>query len=138
VGVLVLVRPPRPEPSGAALAAAAVLAVSFQTFQGSNLPYWLLLSFQLVILFIMVRLVWRMQRGALVPVFRTGKVLLWTGCIYMIVSLGRIIVGAILPDAPAWFSTWIPAAFHLVLAAFVLTLGFFHHREFRKLRVESQ
>jgi|GEM_PF-1079810 hypothetical protein len=101
----------------------------FHAFQGSTLPYWLLLSFQLVILFIMVRLAWRMRCGALVPGFRAGKVLLWTGCIYMVGSLGRIIIGATLPEAPAWFSTWIPAAFHVVLAAFVLTLGLFHQRE---------
>jgi len=103
----------------------------FHAFQGSSLPYWLLLSFQLVILFIMVRLTWRMRCAVLVPSVRAGKVLLWAGCIYMVVSLGRIIIGATLPDAPAWFSTWIPAAFHVVLAAFVLTLGLFHQRESR-------
>ena len=38
-------------------------------------------------------------------------------------SLLRIAVGIAVPAAPAWFSTWIPALFHLVLAGYVLTLA---------------
>ena len=110
----------------------------FRMFQGSSLPYWLLLLFQMVILLIMARLAWRMLRGALVPNFRTGTALLWFGGIYMTASIGRIFVGATLPYAPAWFSTWIPAVFHVVLAAFVLTLALFHQRESRKFERESQ
>jgi len=44
------------------------------------------------------------------------------------VSVGRIVVGLSVPAAPAWFSTWIPAVFHVVLAAYVLTLAHYHRR----------
>ena len=52
-----------------------------------------------------------------------GRVLFWIGVIYMSVSLARIAVGLVVPGAPAWFSTWIPAVFHVVLAAYVLALS---------------
>jgi hypothetical protein len=38
-------------------------------------------------------------------------------------ALGRIGIGLAVPAAPDWFRTWIPAAFHVVLAAFVLALA---------------
>jgi hypothetical protein len=94
----------------------------FHAFQGSRLPYSLLLSAQVVILAVMVRIAWRTQRSTRVPSRVANKALAWAGGIYMAVSLGRIAVGLTLPDAPAWFSTWIPAAFHVVLAGFVLTV----------------
>ena len=101
----------------------------FRAFQGSGLPYWLLLSAQLAILAVMARLAWRAQRGILQPGPRMGRILTWAGGIYMCGSLARIAVGLFVPGAPAWFSTWIPAIFHVVLAAFVLTLAAFHQRE---------
>lgn len=52
-----------------------------------------------------------------------GRVLLWIGGLYMAGSLLRIAVGLVVPGAPAWFSTWIPALFHVVLAGYVLTLA---------------
>jgi hypothetical protein len=100
----------------------------FDSFQGSNLPYWLLLSVQLLILVVMTVVCRRVQTGSLAPSARTGTVLTWAGWIYMTVSVGRIVVGLSWPAAPAWFSTWIPAVFHVVLAAYVLTLAYYHRR----------
>jgi hypothetical protein len=95
-------------------------------FQGSNLPYWLLLSSQLVILALMVRVCLRMQRRTLVRTPRAGLVLAWLGGIYMALALGRIAAGLAIPDAHAWFRAWIPAFFHIVLAAFVLAVSLYH------------
>jgi hypothetical protein len=100
----------------------------FDAFQGSNLPYWLLLSVQLVILVVMTVVCRRVQTGSLAPSARAGTLLMWAGWTYMIVSAGRIVVGVSWPAAPAWFSTWIPAVFHVVLAAYVLTLAYYHRR----------
>jgi hypothetical protein len=97
-----------------------------EAFQGSNLPYWLLLSFQLLILGLMVRVAWRVQTDRLVPSRRAGLWLAWPGAAYMAFALGRIAVGLAVPDAPAWFKTWIPAFFHLVLAGFVLAVSRYH------------
>jgi len=100
----------------------------FDAFQGSNLPYWLLLSVQLVILVVMIVVARRVQTGSLAPSARAGTVLALVGWIYMTLSVGRIAVGLSAPAAPAWFSTWIPAVFHVVLAAYVLTLAYYHRR----------
>lgn len=103
----------------------------FSSFQGSNLPYWALLASQLLILAIMVRVSWRVQRGALIT-DRIGAALAWVGGIYLAGSLGRIVVGLGVPSAPEWYRAWIPAVFHVVLAGFVLTLAAYHYQGARK------
>jgi hypothetical protein len=100
----------------------------FAAFQGSSLPYPLLLAFQLVILGWMVRTIMRVGRGATMPNRRVGRWLAWIGSIYMAGSILRIAVGLAIPSAPTWFSTWIPALFHLVLAGFVISAAAFHLR----------
>jgi len=87
----------------------------FDAFQGSNLPYPALLASQVLILGGMIFCNLRSPKG--------GRVLLWIGSLYMAGSLLRIAVGLAVPGAPAWFSTWIPALFHVVLAGYVLTLA---------------
>lgn len=101
----------------------------FESFQGSGLPYWLLLSAQAAILIAMARYAWRAHAGRFLAQRRTGSVLFWFGSIYMAGSLARIIVGIAIPSAPAWFSTWIPAIFHVVLAGYVLTLASCHRQK---------
>jgi hypothetical protein len=101
---------------------------AFDAFQGSNLPYGLLLSAQVVILGAMVRTAWRAHFGEMSPSPRIGRVLNGLGILYMAVSLGRIVIGLAVPNAPAWFSTWIPATFHVVLAAFVLVAAQYHRK----------
>lgn len=98
----------------------------FQEFQGSSIPYWILLPLQLGIVCIMVTCSWRMQRRTLTVSKRTGTVLLTGGSIYLVGSITRLMIGLFLPGAPAWFSAWIPAIFHVVLAAFVLEVGAYH------------
>ena len=100
----------------------------FNAFQGSSLPYWLLLSVQLVILATMSTCTYRIHLGMLQPSFNVGRTLAWTGGLYMTGSLIRIVVGLTMPGAPAWFSTWIPAVFHVVLAGFVLAMARHHLR----------
>jgi hypothetical protein len=92
----------------------------FNAFQGSGLPYWLLLPAQAMILAVMVRCSRRVQASVFPSGRRSITLLAWLGWIYMTASLGRIAVGLAVPNAPAWFSTWIPAWFHIVLAGFVL------------------
>ena len=90
----------------------------FDAFQGSDLPYSVLLASQIVILGGMVVCNLRPPRAR--------RALVWFGSFYLAGSLARIAVGLAVPGAPAWFSTWIPAAFHVVLAAYVLALARFH------------
>ena len=99
-----------------------------EAFQGSSLPYGLLLLVQLVILAIMVRTSVRMQSADLPPRRRVGLWLGALGALYMAFALGRIAIGLMVPDANAWFRTWIPAFFHVVLAGYVLCASFYHLR----------
>jgi hypothetical protein len=114
------------------------LLPAFDEFQGSSLPYWLLLSAQILILAAMTLISWRVQAGMLAPSARAASVLAWAGGIYMAGSLVRIAVGLAVPAAPDWFRTWIPAIFHVVLAGFVLTLAVYHRRGLRFRRGEAQ
>ncbi|HUQ25143.1 MAG TPA: hypothetical protein VM140_05690 [Burkholderiales bacterium] len=92
----------------------------FDAFQGSNLPYPVLLGSQILILGAMIFCNLRRPNG--------GRMLLWIGGVYMAGSLLRIAIGLVVPAAPAWFSTWIPALFHVVLAGYVLTLATYRGR----------
>lgn len=98
----------------------------FNDFQGSNLSYPVLLTSQLVILAVMAYFSWRTHAGLLVPSRRGGIILAWLGGTYMTMSAGRLAIGIFVPGAPSWFTAWIPAVFHLVLAAYVLTLAAYH------------
>jgi hypothetical protein len=107
---------------------------AFAAFQGSNLSYPTLLLAQLLILALMLRTCLRIGSGRSMPDRRVGHGLAWFGGIYMAGSVARIAVGIAVPSAPAWFSTWIPAFFHLVLAGFVLTAAHYHLRHPGHLR----
>jgi hypothetical protein len=96
----------------------------FASFQGSDLPYWVLLPSQLVILGLMCLTSWRVQAGIGAPRHATGRVLAWLGGFYMAVSIGRLVIGLSVEGVADWFTAWIPAALHVVLAAFVLCLAY--------------
>ena len=100
----------------------------FDAFQGSAIPYELLLSAQIVILAVMAWLAWQVRTDKLQRRASVGRVLAIVGWIYCSVMLIRLWVGIAVPAAPGWFKAWIPGVFHLVLAAFVLALAA-HHRQ---------
>ena len=97
----------------------------FDAFQGSGLPYPVLLSAQLIILALMVRAALRVRAGTLSPSPGQLRFLIGFGGVYMAGSVLRIVIGLTVHAAPRWFSTWIPALFHVVLAAFVITLALY-------------
>lgn len=98
----------------------------FSAFQGSDLPYAVLLASQLLILAAMLYNCWKQHNGTLIPDPRIGRILVWLGAVYMAGSVLRIVVGLGVPSAPDWYRAWISAIFHLVLAGFVLTLALHH------------
>ena len=95
----------------------------FDAFQGSGLGYPLLLSAQLIILALLVRAALRVGAGRFGPGPRQRRILTGFGALYMAGSVLRIAIGLALPAAPHWFTAWIPAFFHLVLATFVIILA---------------
>jgi hypothetical protein len=100
----------------------------FRAFQGSAIPYPMLLAAQLLILAIMGRSSWRVQHGGVSSSRRAAILLPWVGSTYIAASLARLAIGMSVPRAPAWFKAWISGTFHLVLAGFLVTLAIFHQR----------
>jgi hypothetical protein len=100
----------------------------FAAWQGSGLSYWVLLLAQAIILIAMVTTAWRIGSGRLVPRERSGRMYLAFGAIYFGTMAVRLAVGVLDLSPHRWFATTLPAFFHLVLATFVLTLGYFHRR----------
>ena len=100
----------------------------FDAWQGSALPYELLLSAQIAILAVMARLAWQVRADKLQRRAGVGRALTIAGWIYCSVMLIRLCIGVAAPAAPGWFKAWIPGVFHLVLAAFVLTLAAYHRQ----------
>ena len=98
----------------------------FDRFQGSSLPYEILLPAQLALLAAMIAATARVASTDHRPNARAGRILLWVGGIYMAGALARIAIGLAVAGAPSWFSSWISGVFHVVLAAFVLVLARYH------------
>ena len=101
---------------------------AFHSFQGSNLPYAILLPVQLAILAVMLGVVWRVYAGTLEQRRRASRTLTIAGGIYVATMLTRLAVGLTVPNAPAWFRSEISTVFHFVLAIFVLVLAAYHRR----------
>src|SRR5690348_14263311 len=71
----------------------------FDSFQGSRIPYWALLSTQFVLLAIMTRVTSRVATGELPRSTRAAHVLGWAGGVYMAGSLARLAVGMLVENA---------------------------------------
>jgi hypothetical protein len=99
---------------------------AFDEFRGTALPYGLLLAIQLFIVALMGSITYEVATGTRRRNPHAAHVLGWVGAIYMAVSLGRIAAGLLLPAPPPWFTAWVPALFHVVLAGFVVTLACYH------------
>ncbi|MES2830598.1 MAG: hypothetical protein V4695_01230 [Pseudomonadota bacterium] len=87
------------------------------------MPYEVLLALQVVLLLLMVR----GARFVAIPdnlrapiSLAKQKFFMTLSLVYMSGSLARILIGLTVRDAHTWFSTWIPAGFHLVLASYAL------------------
>jgi hypothetical protein len=100
----------------------------FGEFQGSSLPYAILLGSQLAILAVMISTSIAMQTQRMRRSAAWARFLSWAGSIYMAGSLARIFIGLAVPAAPEWFRAWISAVFHVVLAVFVLAAASYHRR----------
>lgn len=103
----------------------------FEQWYSGLLPYPLLLPAQIAIIAIMLKIVRDFVRAEgyfvdLQP--RTGTILRVLGCIYFLAMVVRY--GWTMNARPElrWFTGTIPIWFHMVLAAFVFTLGDYHAR----------
>ncbi len=93
----------------------------FDTWQGSHLPYPLLLASQFVIFSLMV---WgNLRAPELRAQPRLARVLTIIGAAYFVMMFVRLCVGLVWTDAPVWFQRPLPAFFHLVLASWMLLMA---------------
>ena len=92
----------------------------FEAFQGSSLAYPTLLAAQAVILAAMIAITARVARRPWIVAPAVRRHLAVFGWIYFSLMAARLAIGMLAPQAGAWFTAWISAVFHLVLAAFVL------------------
>lgn len=101
---------------------------AFEQWQGSSLPYAVLLAIQILILVLFSVVAWRFSTGRMAPCRLVGVSMLALGGLYFAVMLVRLLLGLTVLSHWHWFASYLPALFHLVLASFLLLVGHFHWR----------
>jgi hypothetical protein len=100
----------------------------FDDWQSGALPYWVLVTFQILIIVICFRITYQFITGTVQPNHKTGKLCLLFGIIYFSIMLFRLVAGlTFAPDHP-WLGARLPTLFHLVLTLFVLVFGHFNFK----------
>ena len=99
---------------------------SFEVWQSGALPYPILLMCQVAILWVCLRIVWRMFKGVVVAVPKKGRILLYLGGVYLVVMGIRFLIGLTVAPDHFWFGAVLPTIFHFVLAIFILVYGWYH------------
>lgn len=99
---------------------------SYEAWHSSTLPYPILVFLQLAIIAFYGRIIWRLHTNTLQLSKKSGLVYLGLGGIYFAVMVFRLAVGYSFAASHPWLGAHLPAIFHLVLASFLLIVGFFH------------
>ncbi len=99
------------------------LLPGFDAWHGGVLPYPVLLGSQIVIISILYAIIWRAGSGAIVPRRWKYRVCFALGGIYFSFMAYRLLAGLTFLAGHPWYSKSLPAFFHLILASFVLVLG---------------
>lgn len=95
----------------------------FDDFQGSGLPYPVLLAAQITILTVAVAVIVRMHGNKRLISARLIVPVAVAGSLYLTVMAVRLVLGLSVLSHSEWFSTWIPTVFHLVLASKLLLIS---------------
>ncbi|MGV7220160.1 MAG: hypothetical protein ACQ9MH_01395 [Nitrospinales bacterium] len=98
----------------------------FGDWQSGALSYEILVVTQIIIIFVLLRFVLRVANGKEIPDRKSGQVYLIFGLAYFVLMLFRLGAGLTFATDHNWFSARIPTLFHLVLASFLILLGFYH------------
>lgn len=95
----------------------------FEAWQGSGLPYPVLLTAQVVILGLLAAAIRGIVHGRRVLTDKASRVVLVIGFTYFAIMAARLILGLTLLGDSRWFTAWISTALHLDLAAIVILWG---------------
>lgn len=96
-----------------------------ERWQGSNLPYPVLLAAQIGILVLIAWVSQRMAAGRNVMPPRVAVPVIALGAIYFGVMAVRLVLGLTALADIKWFASPIPTGFHLVLATAVMVIGIY-------------
>ncbi len=96
---------------------------SFETWQGSGLPYSVLLACQVANLALLTSAIRGIVRQRRVLSATASRYVVVIGFAYFAGMALRLILGITLFDDSRWFTAWISTALHLDLAAIVILRG---------------
>ena len=115
---------------GQPLAAVAHLPglPAYDAWQGSSLPYPILLATQLGIVAWQCRTTSAVGAGTVRWCRPLGRWLLVASCLYGAIMAARLVLGATILRDVTWFARPVPTVFHLVLAAYLGIYGHLHLR----------
>jgi hypothetical protein len=100
----------------------------FSAWQSGVLPYPMLIAAQVVIIISMIKIIKQYLRSQIVPNAKTAIIFIILGSIYFFFMVFRMIAGLTFASKDSWFHAPLPTFFHLVLATFILTIGFFNKK----------
>lgn len=98
----------------------------FSAFQGSALPYHVLLPAQLALLIAMIYFGFGVQAGQVRRRPSLGRALMVFAAVYFAVMFARLLIGLAQLSDHVWFHAWIPVMFHFVLAGYCVILARYH------------
>ena len=101
---------------------------AFDAWQGSALPYPILLISQLGIVAWQCRTTWAVGAGTVRWRRPLGRWLLVASCLYGAIMAARLVLGATVLRDGTWSARPVPTVFHLVLAAYLGIYGHLHLR----------
>ena len=99
------------------------LLPSFDSWQGSGLPYPALLASQVLIVVLLVKALLLVRADAVRPESWKHRACFILGGAYFAAMALRLVAGLTFFSDVEWLAQTLPALFHLVLAAFVLLFG---------------
>lgn len=105
---------------------------SYSHWHSASIPYELLVFSQCVIIVIFIRIALSFTFERVVPRYRVGLGLLTLGGGYFSLMLSRLIIGVFSLSDILWWNKPIPSFFHMVLASFLIVVGYFHFRYGKK------
>ena len=100
----------------------------FDDWQSGVLPYPVLLTGQILVLTVLLRVVVDHVTGRCIARRWLGIALLSGGGLYFAVMFFRLLASVTFAATDSWFGATVPAFFHLVLACFALIHGYFNLR----------
>lgn len=109
----------------------------FAAWQGSTLPYPVLLGSQAAIVAALAVVLRVVYTGAIAPRSWMPTICFVAGGVYFVVMAFRLIGGLTFLSEYAWFAKIIPALFHVILSLIILTLGHYLWKLGKQGRGES-